>query len=170
MHRHIPRAAQGPAVFPLFSLLVKHLLLWRVTVHSWSGSVLAAGKVTVGFDGVNEITQRGTWGSDAEGRGSGRLPGWGVSTTTWVWGQEEKAEGTREWGEKMAGPRQEELEHDLEPHSLTCSNRVKDTGEILWPRRGKPGVKIEGKMEKEESERDRVVNKEGIWIWSEMGE
>lgn len=33
---HIPRAAQGPAVFPLFSLLAKHLLLWRVTVLTLS--------------------------------------------------------------------------------------------------------------------------------------
>lgn len=47
-----------------------------------------------------------------------------------VWGQEEKAEGTREWGEKMAGLRHGELEHDLEPDSLTYSNGVMDTGEI----------------------------------------
>lgn len=42
--------------------------------------------------------------------GTARL---GVSIAVWVWGQEERAEGTREQAEKVAGPRQEELEHDL---------------------------------------------------------
>lgn len=62
--------------------------------------------------------------------GLGGLQSWGVSTAMGVWGQEEKAEGTREWGEKMAGLRHGELEHDLEPDSLTYSNGVMDTGEI----------------------------------------
>lgn len=94
---------------------MKHLLLWEVTVCSWSGSVLATGNVTVAFDGFNEMTRSGTWGSDAGGHGSGGLQTWEVSTAMGVWGQEEKAKGTREWGEKMAGLRHGELEHDLEP-------------------------------------------------------
>lgn len=87
------------------------------------------------FNGFNEITQSGTWGSDAGGRGSGGLQSWGVSTPMGRgWGQEEKAEATREWGEKVAGLRHREhtmtKAHDLEPDCLTCSNGVMDTGEI----------------------------------------
>lgn len=41
------RSAPGPAVFPLFSPLGKHLLLGRVPDHSWSSSILATGNVSV---------------------------------------------------------------------------------------------------------------------------
>lgn len=44
----------------------------------------------------------------------------GVSTAMQVWGQEDRAEETRGWAEKAAGPRQGELEPGLQP-AANCS-------------------------------------------------